>query len=153
MNREIISWHTHEYLHSEKTNDWYWMVGIITISIALVAVILNNVIFAILIIVASFTLTLFASKKPEIVLVEIGESAITMGNVRHPYKELESFWVETRDAHPRVIVKSKKVFAPFLVLFLTDVHPEDVHTVLIEHLPEEEHIEPFLEKVLIYLGF
>ncbi len=150
---EKISWHTHEYLHSEKSSDWYWMVAIITISIALISVILNNIIFGILIIVSSFTLTLFASKKPEIIEVEVNQTGIISGKTRYPYQHLESFWIETRDAHPRVIVKSKKVFMPFIVLFLTDIDPEIVHPILLQHLHEEEHIEPFLEKLLIYLGF
>src|SRR3989339_740914 len=91
---ETISWETIEYLHREKTNDWYWIVGIITVSVALIAIILNNVIFAILIIVSSFTLSLFASKKPEIITIEIGETGITVGKNNYPYKELESFWIE-----------------------------------------------------------
>ena len=150
---EKLSWQTHEYLHSEKTTDWYWIVAIITISIALISVILNNIIFAILIIVSSLTLSLFASKKPEIINVEIGDSGITVSKVHYPYSHLDSFWIETRDAHPRIIVKSKKVFMPFIVVFLSDMNEDVVHEILSRHLPEEEHIEPFLEKLLIYFGF
>ena len=153
IGMDKISWKTHEYLHSQKTTDWYWMVAIVTISIALISIILNNVIFAILIIVSSFTLSLFASIKPEIVDVEIGPAGVTMGKTRYPYSNLDSFWIETRDAHPRIIIKSKKVFMPFLVLFLSEADPEKIHPILMQHLPEEEHIEPLLEKLLIYLGF
>ena len=150
---EKLSWHTHEYLHSEKTTDWYWMVAIVTVSIALISIILNNVIFAILIIVSSFTLSLFASKKPEIIEVKIEQTGISVGQTHYPYANLDSFWIETRDAHPRIIVKSKKVFMPFIVIFLSDMDENIVHPVLIEHLPEEEHTEPLFEKILIYLGF
>ena len=148
-----IVWQAHEYLHSEKNADWYWIVGIVTASIALISTILGNIIFALLIIVSSFTLSLFASRKPELVNIEINESGVNVGATRYPYANLESFWIETRDAHPRVLVKSKKVFMPFVVLFLNNEEPADIHSLLSEHLPEEEHTEPFLEKLLIYLGF
>ncbi len=148
-----ISWKAHEYLHQEKTTDWYWIVAIVTISIALISIILNNIIFAILIIVASFTLTLFSSIKPKLIDIEVGPMGVTLNNIRYPYNNLESFWIETRDRHPRIIFKSKKIFMPFIVAFLDSVDPEAIHQILINHLPEQEHLEPFFEKLLIYLGF
>lgn len=150
---EKIFWKTQEYIHTEKTTDWYWIVGIITVSIAIVSVILNNIIFAILVIVSSFTLSLFASKRPETVGVEINPFGITFGNTHYPYAHLDSFWVETREHIPKIILKSKKVFMPFIVIFIEDVPEEKVREILLEHLPEQEHIEPFLEKLLIYFGF
>ena len=100
-----LNWQAHEYLYSEKTADWYWIVSIITISIAIIAIILNNIIFAILIIVSSFTLSLFASRKPEIIDVEINPSGVTVGKTHYPYAHLDSFWVETREFQPKIILK------------------------------------------------
>jgi len=150
---EKISWETIEYLHKEKTSDWYWIVAIITISIAIISTILNNVIFAILIIVSSFTLSLFASKKPKIITINIDSTGVSMGDTHYPYKELTSFWVETRDVYPRVLFKSKKVLMPFIVVLIEDVEPEIIHEFLLQYLPEEEHSEPLLEKLLLYFGF
>ena len=150
---EKISWHTIEYIHTPKTSDWYWIVAIITISIALISIIMNNIIFAILIVVSSFTLSLFASKKPKIVEISIDNIGITVDNTLYPFANLESFWIETREHHPKILVKSKKIFMPFIVIFIGDIEIEKVRETLSRHLPEEEHIEPFLEKLLIYFGF
>ena len=150
---EKISWTAPEYIHSEKTSDWYWIVGIVTISIATIAIILGNTIFAILIIVSSFTLSLFASKKPRVVDIEINKTGITIANNHYPYTNLDSFWIETREIFPKIILKSKKVFMPFIVVLIENVGQEKIHEVLLQYLPEEEHSEPFLEKLLIYFGF
>ncbi len=150
---EKLSWHTVEYLHREKTADWYWIVAIVTISIALISIILNNVIFAILIMVSSFTLSLFASKKPIIIEIVIDDLGITVGRTRYVYGNIESFWIETREIHPKILLKSKKVFSPFIVIFIEDVTVEQVHAKLSGHLPEEEHTEPLFEKILFYFGF
>jgi len=148
-----LSWHTHEYLHREKTSDWYWIVAIVTISIAIISIILNNVIFAILILVSSFTLSLFASRKPSVVEVSIDNGGVKFGKMRYPYKELDSFWIETREHFPKVLIKSHKILMPYIVIFIEDVSPEEVRNELLNYLPEEEHTEPLLEKILLYLGF
>ena len=148
-----LSWKTIEHLHTEKSNDWYWIVGIITLTIAIISIILNNVIFAVLIIVSSFTLSLFASRKSNVINVTIDDKGVVIDRILHPYKDLTSFWVETRDTTPRVLLKSKKIFMPFVVVFIDDIDPEKVREKLLEHLPEEEHTEPLLEKLLIYFGF
>lgn len=150
---EKISWRTIEYLHTEKNSDWYWIVAIITISIAIISIILNNVIFAILIIVSSFTLSLFASRKPEVVDVEINNLGVVVGKDHFPYRNLESFWIETRDSNPRILLKSKKILMPFIVVLIDETEPEKIRTFLLKYLQEEEHTEPFLEKVLLYFGF
>lgn len=150
---EKLSWHTHEYFHTEKSADWYWIVGIITISIAVISIILNDVIFAILIIISSFTLSLFASKRPNIVQVNIDNLGVTVGRTRYPYGNLESFWIEMEGHYPRILIKSKKVFMPYIVIFIEEIDPERIHAALLTHLKEEVHTEPFLEKVLLYLGF
>jgi hypothetical protein len=150
---EHLSWETIEYLHSKKSMDWYWIVGAVAISFALVAVILNNLIFGILIIIAAFTLALFASKPPQILKVEINTAGIDLNNTHHPYGELESFWIEQNDPNPKIILKSKKVFMPFITIFIEDVPVDELHVILSHYLKEEKHVEPFLEKLLVYLGF
>ncbi len=149
----MLSWQTIEYLHHEKTSDWYWIVAIVTISIALISIILSNLIFAILIIVSSFTLSLFASKRPDIIQIDIDNTGVTVGKTHYKYSDLDSFWVETREHIPRVLLKSQKTFIPFVVVFIEEVQPDKVQEVLSQYLPEEEHTEPFLEKLLLYFGF
>lgn len=148
-----ISWKTIEYLHTEKTSDWYWIVSIITISIVLIAIILNNIIFSILILVSSFTMMLLASKKPDVVKVDLDTLGITVKGSRYLYKDLDSFWIETRDSNPRLLLKSKKILMPYVVILIDDIEPEKIHEFIVNHLPEEEHSEPIFEKLLLYFGF
>jgi len=52
----LIEWDAHEYEHRERSPDWFWAVGIISVSVAVAAVIFGNIIFGILVIIAAFTL-------------------------------------------------------------------------------------------------
>ncbi|MFA7216559.1 MAG: hypothetical protein WC095_01070 [Candidatus Paceibacterota bacterium] len=150
---EKINWIAPEYIHSEKNSDWYWIVGIITVSIALVAIILNNIIFAILIIVSMSILTLYASRRPENIEIKINEKGINMGQTYYPYSDLESFWVETKDKFPRIIILPKKTVSSYIIILIKDVEPEDVKDLLSNYLEEVTHTESFLTKFLIYFGF
>ena len=153
MDNTSLKWQAREYIYTEKTADWYWIVTIVTFSVAIISVILNNLIFAILIIVSFFVLVLFASKRPGIVSIELNNFGITAGKIHYPYENLESFWVETKQLHQRLILKSKKALMPYIVILIEDITPETVQAFLHDHLPEVEHTEPFLEKLLIHLGF
>ena len=150
---ETLTWKTYEHIHTDKSSDWYWIVGTITVTIAIISILLNNIIFAVLVIIGSFILTLLASKKPNLVNVTVSRTGITYGKVLIPYSSIDSFWVETRDSYPRLLLKPKKLFAPFIVILLEDADPDEVHDILERSLPNEEHAEPLMEKLLIYFGF
>ncbi len=151
MNK--VSWYTPEYVHTHKTTDWYWVVGIVALSIALISIILNNVIFGILIIVSASILALYAAREPEIIYVELDTSGIHMGKIFHPYSEIESFWVDVHTPHPKIIIKLKKRLSLFVSVLIDDMDPDIIREYLREHIPQERHTEPLLEKILIYLGF
>ncbi len=150
---EKISWNTIEYLHTEKTTDWYWIVGIITLSIALISIILNNIIFAILIVVSSFTLSLFASRKPEIINIDITESGIKIGKNMYPYSSLKAFWINDYGDFGNLLLRSSGVINPLISIPIIKIDPEKIREILLEYIREEEIIEPLSQKIMEYLGF
>ena len=84
---------------------------------------------------------------------EINEKGITVEKVQYPYTSLESFWVEENVGLPKVLVKSKKVMMPYIILPIEGVEPSHIREYLAQYLPEEEHHEPLLQYVMEYLGF
>lgn len=148
-----ISWKAPEHMHTEKSGDWYWIVGIISITCAIVSILLNNIIFAVLIIVGVFTLTLYSSKRPAIVRIELTPTGIKVHDLFYFYTNLESFWIEEHELTPRILFKTTKKIAPHVIVLLGDANPDEVRDELLLYLPEIKQSEPFLEKLLIYFGF
>lgn len=148
-----ISWKAPEHMHTEKSTDWYWIVGIISVTLAVISVLLGNTLFAILIIVGVFTLTVYSTKKPSTVHIELTPTGIKMHDLLYPYSNLESFWIEEQQLSPRILLKTTKKIAPYVVILLGDANPDEVRDELLVHLPEIKHSEPFIEKLLIYFGF
>lgn len=150
---EKINWIAPEYIHTEKTSDWYWIVGIITVSAATISIMLNNVIFAVLLLVAMFTLTLYASRKPQNIKIELNQKGIIHGNIYYPYSDIKSFHVENKDKYPRIIFQLKKKLSSYVIILIKEHDPEEIRDFLEDFLEEETHSEPFLAKLLIYFGF
>ena len=149
-----LEWDAHVYEHKERSSDWFWAVGIIVASLAIVSIILGNIIFGILIIIAAFSLSLFINRPPETIHVVIDENGVTRSNVRYPYDTLHSFWIDEDHPHKKIIIRSNKLFMPLIIVPLGDsADTEKIKQILDERLEEQFYALPFVERVLEYLGF
>ena len=145
-----ISWQTPEYAHSHKSADWYWAVSIIAVSAAAAVTIFNNLLLAVLIVVGAVALMLFASRPPEIIDVIIDDTGVIVGKLRYPYANLESFWVNEEHRAPKLLITSKKAFAPHIVLTLEETDPQAVRGFLQKHVTEEEQHESLIQLIMEY---
>jgi len=149
-----IEWDAHEYEHKERSADWFWAVGIVSISMAVAAVIFGNIIFGILILVGAFALSLFINRPPNILHIVIDERGVTKGKVRYPYSSIQSFWIDVEHPHKKLILQSEKLLMPLIIVPLgNEAEVEQIHENLSRHLTEEFHSLPLVEKILEYLGF
>jgi hypothetical protein len=148
-----ITWQAPSHIHTEKSSDWYIIVVIVSITLAIIAFILGNVLFGILIIIGSFTLCLHASKEPKMINIKLNTRGLYINDSLVRYEDLESFWVEEEELYPRILFKQHKLLSTHLVVILEEINPSEVREFLKNYLVEEKMSEPFLEKLLIYFGF
>ena len=149
-----MEWEAHEYEHKERSPDWFWAVGIISVSVTIAAVIFGNIIFGVLVLIAAFALSMFASRPPQGLHMVVDEKGVTRGKVRYPFSTLKSFWIDTEHPHKKILLESEKVLMPLIVVPLGDeVDVDELHENLSLFLSEEFHDLPFVEKILEYLGF
>ena len=149
-----LEWDAHEYEHKERTQDWFWVVGILTVSISIASIIFGNIIFGIFVLVASFSLSLYINRPPETLQMKIDSMGIARNKIYYPFETLHSFCIDIEHPHKKIILRSKKVFMPLIVIPLGDaVNSEKVSSILKEYLPEEYHQLPFMENILEMLGF
>lgn len=154
-DHRTIFWQAHEYFHQDKTTDWYWGLGIISITCATLAIIFGNILFALVIVLAAFAAGLQAHRTPRLVDFELTPRGVVIDRVLYPYVTLDSFWITDNhvyQATPKILLKSKKFFMPFLHVPVEDVDIDDVRNYLLQHIPEVEHHESILEQILERLG-
>jgi hypothetical protein len=151
--KPLLEWDTPEHHHTEKSNDWYWAVGIITFTAAVLSFIFGDVIFGIFILVGVFSLVIHAIKKPRIIHIEINDRGIVVDRILYPFLTLESFWIDAHAHPPKVLLKSTKLLMPFITVQIDDVDREKVRDVLLNYIAETEHHEPLSQQILERFGF
>ncbi len=152
--KEYLEWQGFEYYHTEKGTDWDWALGIIAVSVAVTAILLQDSLFAVVVGLATFILRAAARRKPRFLSYEINTKGIVGGHILYPFETLESFWIIEESRYPKIVLKSKKVILPFIHLPLGTGNPDEIREYLMGNdVAEVEHIEPLSHKIMEYLGF
>lgn len=153
MHHEVLTWDAPEYHHFDKSADWYWSLGIIAVSIAVLSIVFGNVLFSLFILLAAITVGLYAGRHPDLAHVELRPRGIIFNDRMYKYTLLDAFWVEEDEYPHKIILKSKKLLMPYIIIPIGNIHPGDVRLFLKMHLKEEEHHESVVHKMFEYFGF
>ena len=149
----LITWQAPTHIHKEKKLDWYWVIGIITLALAAVAFMFGEVITGLFIIIAAVALVLHASHPAHLVSYEINDRGLRADDTLYPFLTLESFCIPHDHVPPRLLIKSRKVFMPLIVIYIEEVDPEEIRAVMLKYIAETEHHEPLLKLLLERFGF
>jgi hypothetical protein len=148
---EKIEWEAPEYEFHEKSPDWFWTLGIITLALFLSAILLHSFLFGFLILLAGFSLALFGARKPDIVSFKINAQGIHIGSRIYPYENLKCFWVDYEPPYKKeLIIESRKTFMPHITMIIEDADPIKIRNCLLQFLKEEK-IEETLTNIIVRL--
>lgn len=150
---EKLKWVTPEHPFWSKDGDWYVSVIIIGTALVIASVIFKNLILAIFIVIATITLLLLATVPPKNISVILTKKGVVIGPHVYPYANLESFWVEELEQPPRLLLKSKKLLSPLIMIEIIEVEEEKIRNFLNRYIEEEELHEPLFHRILERLGF
>lgn len=150
----IITWKVPEFVQKKRPKNWHLYIGGGTLLATLVSFLTLNILFGIFILLAGFTMILFAYKKPEIISIEVNNDGIILGNKLYVYSEIDSFWIADNTTEPKIFLKSKHMFMPLITIPLNEnMDLDELQTFLEEYVDEEEHEEPLPEKIMNKIGF
>lgn len=149
-----IEWEAPEHRHIEKSGDWYWALGIIAVSLSVVSIIFNNVLFSIVIILGAVTMMLFGHRAPRMLTYEVSVRGVRVQNTLYPYDSFEQFSIdEDAPEGPQLILKSRHLFMPLLIIPIPDDCIDELDALLSERLPEVHMQEPLSHRLLEFFGF
>lgn len=159
MEEYTISWVAPEFEHHEHSADWYWAVGIISVSLAVAFVIVGNMLLSIIIILGMSMLLFHAKHPPRVLEYKLSKKGVSAGNTLYPWETLSSFWILEGTENvkyprqPKIILTSKKPLMPHIVIPLREFVLDEVHQSLSHMLPEEPQMEPLPERIMRKIGF
>ncbi|MDO8521856.1 MAG: hypothetical protein Q7S08_01040 [bacterium] len=149
-----LRWSAYEHEHIERGSDWFWALGIVAVCAALTSILFSNVLFAIVLIVAAFTIGLLARTPPKLIEFELSDRGIRVGGTLHRYDHIIAFWVEDEHEHipPLLLVDTTKFMSPNLIIPLEDIDPHLVRVFLQQRAEERPMKEPVSHKILEFFG-
>ena len=149
-----VYWEAPEHYHTEKTSDWYWALGILASAGSITSIMIGNVLLGMLILLAAVTMIIVTQRHPRVIPFEISIRGVRVNTTLYPYATLDSYFLdEFNHVNPQLIIKSKKVFMPLIVIPIPDEYITEIEGLVSAKLPEEHLEEPFGHKLLEYLGF
>ncbi len=150
----FIKWEAEEYEYIPKSNNWFWSVGIITVGLVFASILLDNFLFAILVLISGLAVILYGARRPRKILFSLAPRGLQIENRLFPYENLKSFWLHYEPPYKKIlIVESKKVFAPSISVPLGDVNPNTIRDHLLKFLKEQRHEETFTQTIMRLIGF
>ncbi len=151
---EELSWITHEHPHKERTSDWVWYAGLISVIASALSFYYKNIFFGIFILVAGFVVIVIAIKKPREMKVMITKDVLFLNEAGIPLKAIERFWLDETGELDKLLLRVRGSFAPRIEITLEGVSAEDVREFLTSCDCKEEEIRPSISaKVFDRLGF
>ncbi len=152
-HQTLLAWQAYEYEFREKSTDWFWALGIITIAGAVAAFLFHDVLFGIFILIAGATLAMYGVRKPQLQNYQITEGGILIDKYFFPYNNITSFYVTKDPYHNVLLIHTDRMMMPVITIPLIDVAPPEVEDILRRHLPEIPMDEPVFHKIMDRIGF
>jgi hypothetical protein len=153
VDHTILEWEAPEFVYYPKDRFWYTIASLVTLLGALNAYLMQNVLFATLILLGGTIIVFTASKKPGMTPYQIDWRGITINGTNHRFFEYESFWIEEKRTGNVLLLSPSKTLAQQTVVPLGNMDLYTVQKYLLNHLPEVPDHEPLSHKIMEYLGF
>ena len=156
---EKINWSALEYEDKERSQDWFWALGIIVATSVVAAIIFSDYFFAGLLIFSGLFLGFFAIKKPEFISYELNNVGLQIRHRLYPYEKIKSFWVQAGSVgeiklKPLLFIHSERIFMPIIAIPIEENMAEEIHSFLLaQNIAEVEMKEHPSEKIMEALGF
>ncbi len=148
-----IEWRTLEHAYYEKTGDWYWIVGIVGLTVSVLAFLFGNGLFALLMLVATITVLIHAARVPTEVTVSLQGNGVRVGSNFYPYTSLTAFSLDEESAPPVLVLDSKAFLVPNIHIFIEEAKVGSIRDFLLDHMNEKYHVPSVVEALVHYLGF
>jgi hypothetical protein len=138
-----IRWSVDTHEHVDRTNDWYWGLGLITLSAAAISVFLGNMLFALILLLAAGSLGVLVARGPREHEVRLTQRGLHLDGTLYKWQSVESFWVENNQ-NPHLLVTTEGILHPQLVIPIGDPNRAKNVRDYLRKIAKEEEQEPHL---------
>ena len=157
MPKNEIKWSAPEFEHISKGAGWYWLTIGAAIILIMLALLQQNVLFAVFIIIAAILVLSWGRSYPKMVNFELNENGLAIGEQKtYSYGELMGFIVRRGYVDSElveIVFQKKSRLSPYIKILANGQDAEAIKEFLIQYLPEIEYEESLIEHIAKILKF
>ena len=150
---DTIEWSALEYKHEEKSVDFLWTIGMVAVVIFVIAILMDNYLFAIFIVIAAAALILMSIRHPKEINFSIDTFGLTLGKEKYLWKKVKGFDIKTSENGSTLLVQTDKYFLPIYTIPLPAEKIDIIKDNLIKVIPRIELNESRSIKFMEKIGF
>ena len=149
QGEQVFGWLVDEYERHERGPVCYAVMFLAAVGLILYAIIAQNFLFAIIIVMFGVIIGLSTLREPERVLFQVTTRGVSVGTLFVPFKELKDFWIVYEPPHVKnLYVEHKNPLTPRIVIPIEDADPVEVRRQLLAYLDEDGRTEEPLGDLL-----
>lgn len=118
----LLTWTAPEHIHRERSIDFYWALGLITLGAAVLAFILRDGLFGALLLIGGGLYGYISWKKPVDVTAVVSDKDITIGDDVYPIAKIKSFRVMDIKGEKELVLEITRTYQPIVSTCV----PEDI---------------------------
>jgi len=153
MKKEII-WRGPEFKYYHKDTSWYWINGIISGALFLIALYQKNILLTIFVVITEITIIMLAKRLPKTIEFKINDDGIQFGKMAfYSYEELTGFDInkENDEVSELVLLTDSKI-NPTIKINIPLKDENDIRGVLKNFIDEVEYEDTFFDSIANLLG-
>ncbi len=140
----LINFSTEEHTHYNRSNDFYWGLGIGTLVAVVLAFIFKDGLFGVLILIGSVMYGYSSWKKPAIINVSISDKDIIIGDDLYLISNIESFHVLDLKGEKELVLSIRRSYQPIVSVCVPEESAFTVKDVLSSMLIEDDKLMPHI---------
>ena len=133
-----ISWHVQTHNDRERSPDWYWGVGLITLAAAGLCIFLSNLLLGAILIIAAGTVMVMVARGPREHEVNFTPRGVSLDGTLYRWESVRSFWV----SREYVLLSTQALMHPQIVLPLVDLSRAQAVRAYCKRFCTEEEQQP-----------
>ena len=149
----VFSWLIDEYERHERGPVWYAVAFLVGVSLILYALIAQNFLFAIIIVMFGVIIGLSSLREPQRMLFQITTRGVVVGEHFTSYKDMKDFWMVYEPPYVKnLYLEHKNALTPRIVVPIEEGDPVEIRRALLDFLDEngrsEEPLGDLMGRVL-----
>jgi len=159
LHNETINflWESTEFEFKRNGKKWYITVGIVALVLIVVSIILNNYLFAFLVLLAAGMMMVMSSQKPMDFNIEVSEQGVKVADKMYPYNTISAFWISrNKNGVMNLLLMTNERITPLMSFIIPDEIEFDIlelRDFLGEFIDEQEMTESVSQRLMDRIGF